>query len=257
MLWSTENVARVQIFKTTQPPNNIKTNTTDCLYIHTHTYIHTYIQTYIHTYIHTYKHTYKHTYMALMQSVSQYFSHLHIIYSLYVTIYCTASMQPNVMAWTVVLLSWTTPAQAAKKTTLSEDQYECNDYIGQEEWKPRWKPQESQRELAFTCVDARMNKSLNRNRSAQLPTLISIHWAATANFTCRVSTTITVHMSWSGPLCITCGTCRFVYLRVHPVVSAPSVAFPWWQMWLRMMRMWLLKQTFNIRDSSATLSMWI
>ena len=66
-------MARVQIFKTTQPPNNIKTNTTDCLYIHTHTYIHayihtythtnihTYIQTYIHTYIHTYKHTYIHT----------------------------------------------------------------------------------------------------------------------------------------------------------------------------------------------------
>ena len=48
----------------------------------------------------------------------------------------------------------------------------------------------------------------------------------------------------------------FVYIRVHPPVSAHFSAFPWRQMWLCVMCVWLLKWTFGNCNGSTNQNLW-
>ena len=49
------------------------------------------------------------------------------------------------------------------------------------------------------------------------------------------------------------GYVLFAYNWVYPAVSAHSLAFPWQQMWLRVMHVWLGKRTFDNHDNSEHL----
>ena len=48
-----------------------------------------------------------------------------------------------------------------------------------------------------------------------------------------------------------------VYISLNPAVSAHSLTFPWWRMWLRVMRVWPLKRNSSNRDGSAALGVQI